>query len=1002
MQAEASTTEHLKTVAVTSDPVRQDFMRNDEELQDLRSVKQQDEKTIVSEVAEVVSGNTPNPMQKDGELQSRIKPLDMDLGSAGQHQDNHLGSAKQQDENTIVSEVTDVVSGNTLDFTQKDGELSSGIKLDDVDLRSVGQHEGNHLGSAKQQHENTIFSEVTDVVSGNTLDFTQKDGELSCGIKLVDMDLRGAGKHEDNHLGSAKQQDENPIVSEGSGNTLDFTQKDVEVPSGIKPLDMDLGSSDQHDENTVSAVKEAATANTLGLTQNDGELARGMNSLSISKDPMEHHMDTKITKTEEISPKPIMQNVNDGDLLVESKSPTGNEIPNEQDEKAASSMTSETFPDTNSQDLMRQNAELPDRVKSNKATEKNSYHEDEKEVCDTDRLISDAKVERNHVVVGFDEEKVIDPVFDGTEDPEIKTAESSSSLDAEQSYAWPGKAVAFTNFVKLKGAVAVSSVFRRLSGKSEEGEDLSEGLERGDDSTSYFSDESGSKDASQQTAERSWNLLTFIKLTKAEQKDASNEQDSAEEPTRKGRVILYTRLGCPDCRVIRLFFQWRQIKYTEINVDIYPSRKLELEKNTGSSAVPKLYLNDFLVGGLSELKTMDESGKLADKLKDLINEEPPAGAPLPPYSGEDDVSGSGVADESAVIVRKMREHLVVKDRFYKMRRFTNCFLGSEAVDFLSDDQYLERDEAIELARKLGQQLFFQHVLDENVFEDGNHVYRFLDDDPVVVTQCYNIPRGILDIKPKPATEIASRLRFLMFAMFEAYVSKDGRHVDYRTIHGTEEYERYLRIVEELQRVNLKGLSREEKLAFFINLYNMMAIHAILTLGFPMGPLQRRKMFGEFKYVVGGSTYSLSAIQNGILRGNQRPPYALVKPFGPKDRQAKVAFSYTEPLVHFALVSGNRSGPALRCYSPANIDMELTEAAQDFLRKGGVVVDLEAKLVNASQILRWYSADFGKNEIEVLKHAANYLEPPKSERFLELLANAQLKVVYQPYDWSLNN
>jgi len=49
----------------------------------------------------------------------------------------------------------------------------------------------------------------------------------------------------------------------------------------------------------------------------------------------------------------------------------------------------------------------------------------------------------------------------------------------------------------------------------------------------------------------------------------------------------------------------------------------------------------------------------------------------------------------------------------------------------------------------------------------------------------------------------------------------------------------------------------------------------------------------------------------------------------------------------------------------------------------------------------YSTDFGKNETEVLKHAANYLEPAQSEQLLELLASTQLKVVYQPYDWSIN-
>lgn len=77
---------------------------------------------------------------------------------------------------------------------------------------------------------------------------------------------------------------------------------------------------------------------------------------------------------------------------------------------------------------------------------------------------------------------------------------------------------------------------------------------------------------------------------------------------------------------------------------------------------------------------------------------------------------------------------------------------------------------------------------ENVFEDGNSLYRFLDDDPFV-SQCQNIPRGLTEVKPKPIIEISSRLRFLSHAIFEAYASEDGRHVDYRSIHGSEEFAR---------------------------------------------------------------------------------------------------------------------------------------------------------------------------------------------------------------------
>lgn len=115
----------------------------------------------------------------------------------------------------------------------------------------------------------------------------------------------------------------------------------------------------------------------------------------------------------------------------------------------------------------------------------------------------------------------------------------------------------------------------------------------------------------------------------------------------------------------------------------------------------------------------------------------------------------------------------------------------------------------------------------------------------------------------------------------------------------------------------------------------------------------------------------------------------------------MTLTYPEPLIHFALVSGNRSGPALRCYSPGNIDKELMEAASNFLRTGGVIIDFEAKVASLSKILRWFNIDFGKNELEVMKHVSNYLEPTVSEALLELLSNSQLKVTYQSYDWGLN-
>ncbi|RDX61310.1 grx, partial [Mucuna pruriens] len=613
------------------------------------------------------------------------------------------------------------------------------------------------------------------------------------------------------------------------------------------------------------------------------------------------------------------------------------------------------------------------------------------------------------------EDHNLEPVFDGTEVPGMEANRSMSGRRSDADQDSPGvveKAVALKNFVKEKSAVAVSTMMRRLSGKRDE-----DAVDNAYDEVKDVPDIAKvgeTKVASEKAVEKfDWNPLNYIK--KSSDVDVVNKTEQRDSIAMKGRIILYTKLGCQESKEIRQFLRMKRLRYVEINIDVYPSRKMELEKFSGFTSVPKVYFNEILIGGLNELKTLDESGKLDEKVDFLITEAPLFEAPSPPLSGEDDVFSSGPLDELAVIVRKMKESIAVKDRLYKMRRFTNCFLGSDAIDFLSEDQYLERPEAVEFARKLAAKLFFQHVLEfdnpsqfsmifvllcfsENLFEDGNHVYRFLDDDPIVVSQCHNIPRGIISLKPKPLAEIASRLRFLSRAMFEAYAYEDGRRVDYTSIHGSEEFKRYLRIVEELQRVEISDSSREEKLAFFINLYNMMAIHAIIVLGHPDGALERRKLFGEFKYVIGGSTYSLSAIQNGILRGNQRPPYNLKKPFGAKDKRMRVALPYPEPLIHFALVYGTRSGPALRCYSPGKIDEELLDAARNFLRNGGVVIDLTAKAVNASKILKWYSIDFGKNEVEVIKHVSNYLDPADSEVLLDLLATSELKVTYQPYDW----
>lgn len=366
--------------------------------------------------------------------------------------------------------------------------------------------------------------------------------------------------------------------------------------------------------------------------------------------------------------------------------------------------------------------ELPSELESLSLADEhpNFHHEEEgieshNRILETGDFVSESPEERNmNAEQILSEEKEGELVFDRTEDPKVEETKIQSSCSSDLGSealgsGWPEKASTLKNFVRAKGAVAVSNVIRRISGKNDEDEQLPPTGKVANDCSvgvakEVEEDSSMSKpnDVNPTVRERSvWNPLSYIKLrtalnvnvqNKAEQGNSVSVERSTLEPTVKGRIILYTRLGCKDCKEVRLFLHHKALKFIEINIDIYPSRKSELEKNTGSSAVPKVFFNDLLVGGLSELKAMVESGKLDEKISDLINEEPSPSAPLPPLSCEDDESGTGVIDELAITVRKMRESIVVRDRFFKLRRVTNCFLGSEAVDFLSEDQYLEREE----------------------------------------------------------------------------------------------------------------------------------------------------------------------------------------------------------------------------------------------------------------------------------------------------------------------
>lgn len=99
-------------------------------------------------------------------------------------------------------------------------------------------------------------------------------------------------------------------------------------------------------------------------------------------------------------------------------------------------------------------------------------------------------------------------------------------------------------------------------------------------------------------------------------------------------------------------------------------------------------------------------------------------------------------------------------------------------------------------------------------------------------------------------------------------------VDYAKLDQLEDFRGdFQRLVELLPFVDLRSLveSKRVNLAFFVNLYNILTIHSLVTWKRVKGRLtmtdwEKTDYFNLFKYCIAGYLFSLNDIEHGILRG----------------------------------------------------------------------------------------------------------------------------------------
>jgi len=201
---------------------------------------------------------------------------------------------------------------------------------------------------------------------------------------------------------------------------------------------------------------------------------------------------------------------------------------------------------------------------------------------------------------------------------------------------------------------------------------------------------------------------------------------------------------------------------------------------------------------------------------------------------------------------------------------------------------------------------------------------------------------------------------------------------------------YLASTAKVSKTTFNNWSKNDQLAFLINVYNARTVELILTK-YPK--LKSIKDLGSFIrspwkqnfILLFGQKVSLDHVEHTLIRGSGR---------------------YNDPRIHFAVNCASIGCPALRntAYRGNILSAQLDTATKAFL-KDRSRNRLENGQLGISSIFKWYRSDFSKgwrgakNLSQFLAIYANALGRTKGQQ--TALKAGKIRIKYLPYNWQLN-
>jgi hypothetical protein len=238
----------------------------------------------------------------------------------------------------------------------------------------------------------------------------------------------------------------------------------------------------------------------------------------------------------------------------------------------------------------------------------------------------------------------------------------------------------------------------------------------------------------------------------------------------------------------------------------------------------------------------------------------------------------------------------------------------------------------------------------------------------------------------------------LHAAAAAHYDADGHRFDYARFANSHEFVLLRAVARGLAAFDCASLRIGLRLAFWLNVYNALVLHAVVARRARDGVRALGDFFSASRYMVGGHAFSLDDIEHGLLRVNA-PRIAFGAPPLARDDPRGAFTPYVfDDRVHFAMYSACRSSPPLAAFRAEALDQALEQTSRGYVARHARVEDAGGTLV-APRVFQWYAADFG-GEDGVRQFIIARL-PNEADVDAIDAAGGRPRLRYAGFDWSLN-